>query len=1095
MKYNDKFYPTPITILLKTILKQLNQGHVLGLPKELFFTPEPDDFFKTQFFGIPIDSPIGVAAGPHTQLAQNIVVAWLAGARFIELKTIQTLDELDISKPCIDMQEEGYNCEWSQELKIFQAFDQYLNAWILIHILAHELGLKDHGAIFNMSVGYNMEGILKPNVQWFLDKMTDCSEELEQKINQIRPIYPDIDKISIPSQISNNVTLSTMHGCPPDEVEQIASYLLSERNLHTIIKLNPTLLGKEQVREILANAGYKTTVPDIAFEHDLKFEQAVKIVEKLQKLAEQKKLFFTIKLTNTLESLNHKGIFDDEYMYMSGKALHPISINLAAKFQNYFSGKLKISFSGGVDAFNIKNVLSCGLAPVTVSSDLLKPGGYGRLAQYYESLRQAQKELNLKSIDDLINKSSFAPNASSTELNAWNNLKEYAQLVKLSPYYQKYGFVYPDIKAKNKPLHDFDCIFAPCQNQCPTNQNVPQYMYLVSQGKLKEAFWTLLQDNPFPSVLGYTCDQTCRLKCTRINYDEALMIREIKRFIADYNADTPFTLPVEKVKNTGKVAVIGGGPGGLSAAYYLKLYGFDVDIFEASDSLGGMVAKAIPLFRLPENIIRRDIQRILDLGINVKYNQKLYFEQIEQLQSQYSAVIVAVGAMKTIKLNIPGIDANGVIDPFDFLFKTRKQPYSVKIGPNVAVIGGGNTAIDIARIAKRLSPNGSVYILYRRAKEHMPADYEEILEAELENVQIIEKVIPLEIIKSPDGKVSAIKLQKVELVQSETDSRPVPKPIPNTEFTLKVDTIIPAIGQKVDPAVVPQGIVKPDKIPTSEHPGLYVIGDAARGGYSIVAAINDGKQAALKIIRSLNPGFKPFTYKINKNLDYKNLKLRRFKRIPPEDIPEIPAYERNNFDTVIKTLIPETAKLEASRCLLCDELCDICTTVCPNLANQHYETEIKQYKVYQINISDQISAQVTNPLSITQKYQTLNIGDWCNECGNCATFCPSSGKPYVDKPKLHLSWQSYMDSPFGYLVSEDQNNATVFYKNYGQEHKLQILDDSFIYKFHNIEIIFDKDFNILNINTIDSDQRPNNSFTTEQAIKMFIIYQAYKQIF
>ena len=230
MSFNDKFYPTPLSKLLPIILKQLNNKEVLGLTSELFFKPQTTDFFKMNYLGHKLDNPIGVAAGPQTQLAQNIIVAWLAGARFIELKTIQTLDELNISKPCIDMQDEGYNCEWSQELKIHQAFNEYLNAWIIIHILADKLNFDKIGTIFNMSVGYDLQGIMKPNVQWFFDKMTDASNELAHKIELIKNIYPNIINLNIPAQITDNITLSTMHGCPPDEIEQIAEYLIKEKN-------------------------------------------------------------------------------------------------------------------------------------------------------------------------------------------------------------------------------------------------------------------------------------------------------------------------------------------------------------------------------------------------------------------------------------------------------------------------------------------------------------------------------------------------------------------------------------------------------------------------------------------------------------------------------------------------------------------------------------------------------------------------------------------------------------------------------------------------------------------------------------------------
>jgi len=283
----DSFSILPLDSLLIILLKQYDHSSdILGIPKELFFYPEANDEFQIKRFGSILETPIGVAAGPQTQLAQNIVAAWLTGARFIELKTIQTLDELEISKPCIDMQDEGYNCEWSQELKIKESFDQYLNAWIIIHILRDKFNLghtDEPGVIFNMSVGYDYQGILKDNVQWFFNKMADASMELEEKMESIKSIYPNIVNLTINPCISDNITLSTMHGCPADEIETIGEYLIENKKLHTSIKLNPTLLGKEKLHEIMGNSGFETKVPNIAFEHDLKYEEALNIIKNLLK--------------------------------------------------------------------------------------------------------------------------------------------------------------------------------------------------------------------------------------------------------------------------------------------------------------------------------------------------------------------------------------------------------------------------------------------------------------------------------------------------------------------------------------------------------------------------------------------------------------------------------------------------------------------------------------------------------------------------------------------------------------------------------------------------------------------------------------------
>ena len=553
---SDRFHKIGIEKLLKWILEEEKQGRILGIYKELFFNPGKNDPFKMNRYGKQLETPIGVAAGPHSQLAHNIIASWLCGARYIELKTVQTLDEIEVTKPCIDMEDEGYNCEWSQELKVQESFDEYLNAWIIIHLLKHKFGWtsNDDGFIFNLSVGYDYKGILKPNVQWFFDKMENCKTELENKLEKICKLYPEIKDLSIPYQISDNITLSTMHGCPPAEIEKICSYLIKERKLHTAVKLNPTLLGTEKLRWILNDKlSYKTTIPDETFDHDLQYPDAIRIIKSLSKEAEESGVQFGLKLTNTLESLNStKWLPSKEKMvYTSGRALHPITINLAEKLQDEFNGNLDISFSAGVDAFNVTNTLSCNLRPITVCSDLLKPGGYLRLTQYVEEIEKEFSVLEAHSIEEFILKKS----GGSKKLNdaGLKNLKVYAASVSENKTYHKSNFPYENIKTKRK-LTEYDCIHAPCVESCAVEQNVPEYMFHTAKGNFEEAYKVILADNPLPNMTGNVCDHLCQTKCTRINYDSPLLIREIKRFISEKFENG---IPLSKNNNNNKkIAVI-----------------------------------------------------------------------------------------------------------------------------------------------------------------------------------------------------------------------------------------------------------------------------------------------------------------------------------------------------------------------------------------------------------------------------------------------------------------------------------------------------------------------------------------------------------
>jgi len=424
---SDKLYTCDIETLLSWILKDEEGGRIFGIEKELFFVPKDTDPFRMQRYGQLLETPVGVAAGPHTQLSQNIIAAWLTGGRYMELKTVQVLDELEVTKPCIDMGDEGYNCEWSQELKLDQSFDEYLNAWIILHILKDRFGWgepDEPGFIFNMSVGYNLEGIVSPTVQRFLDRMGDCSSEKAKKIERIAAFYPRVKDLRIGDCMSNNVTVSTMHGCPPDEVEKIGRSFVEERKLHTTIKLNPTLLGDDEVRGILNDKlGYKTEVPDLAFDHDLKYPDGVALIRSLLDSAVESGVEFNIKLTNTLETTNEdQELPDSEQMvYMSGRSLHPISINLARKLQDEFEGELDISFSAGISCANVAEVLACNLKPITTCSDLLKPGGYGRLSQYLENLSDAFDEAGAADIDEFI----VARSGSTRDPNraGWDNLR------------------------------------------------------------------------------------------------------------------------------------------------------------------------------------------------------------------------------------------------------------------------------------------------------------------------------------------------------------------------------------------------------------------------------------------------------------------------------------------------------------------------------------------------------------------------------------------------------------------------------------------------------------------------------------------------
>ena len=1063
---SDKFSPVTLPRLLTLTLNEIRQNRFMGLPGSLFFTPKITDPFRMTRYGKELETPVGVAAGPHSQLAINIIAAWLCGARYIELKTIQTLDELEVSKPCIDMQDEGYNCEWSQELKVEQSFNEYLNAWIIIHILRKELGFEGPvGTLFNMSVGYNLEGMLNTNVQWFFDKMMDCSAELKTAKNSIREIFPAIDELEISACISDHITLSTMHGCPPDEIGKIGLYLINEKKLNTTIKLNPTLLGPIELRSLLNDQlGFPTEVPDLAFEHDLKYPDALVILDSLARASEKNNLQFSVKLTNTLESKNIKQVFDEKegMMYMSGRALHPISIRLAQKLQNDLGGMLDISFSGGVDCFNIADVLSCGMRPVTVCSDLLKPGGYGRLWQYLENLRNEFAEKEAETINEYIFK---IANFIGISLNGATlyNLNNYADHVADNPDYRKKPFTDISIKT-NRALSYFDCIHAPCTDTCPTNQDIPGYMYHTANNDNAAAFETIFDTNPFPSVTGMVCDHLCQSKCTRINYDEALHIREIKRYIAENHKGAP--LASGMAKNNRTAAIIGAGPAGLSCAWFLTRVGFDVDVYEQKKIAGGMVSAAIPSFRLTGEAIERDIQRILAAGVSLHDNYAINEANFETIRLNHEVVFLAAGAQESAGMKLEGIESKGVLDPLKFLFNVRETK-PTQAGKHIVIIGGGNTAMDAARTAYRLvGQDGTVTIVYRRTMKEMPADKGEIQAVLDEGIKILELSNPLRIL-ADNGRVKSIICSRNILAMKGKDGRPAPIAVPDSEFEITCDTIIPAIGQQlainfIDPALLKttDGSYK-----TGIH-RLYIGGDALRGASTAINAIADGRKAAAEIISDLSLLQPVKNINVQKNITIDELKHRKAVRKPGISPIETALDDRRNFDLVMASLSPEEAVDEASRCLYCDEICNVCVSVCPNLANFGYQVKPVKYNLQKavMKADGSIVLEADGIFHVDQQYQVLNIRDLCNECANCVTFCPSSGKPFADKPGLSLTIETFNKEGEGYYLSNLHNRKVLIYKHKEHIKTLTLVGDNYIYETDQVRAtIQQNDFNVTDI--------------------------------
>ncbi|HSJ84454.1 MAG TPA: 4Fe-4S dicluster domain-containing protein [Acidimicrobiia bacterium] len=402
--------PYPLRVLLGRVAHEWETRHrIFDLPIARIFDVSEGPDLGAEFMGRPAATPIGPAAGPHTQMAQNIVLAWLGGARIMELKTVQVLDELEISRPCIDMETVGYNVEWSQELKIRQSLEEYVKAWMMIEILRGWPELEPHlGAdpgphIFDISVGYDLAGISSPEIAGFIEGLEDATEVIDRLRVEIPEPFTAWRGHTFPTRVADTVTLSTFHGCPPGEIESITKHLMTRHGLDVVVKLNPTLLGFEGVGQIVHELlGYEEVgLRKEDFDADLQFDRGVELIDGLARFAAAEGRRFGVKLSNTLVVDNHRDRLPDTPMYLSGQPLHVVTTTLLGKLDQALPGLLgvsgregpvQVSFSAGLTKDNLASVAALGLTPMTVCSDLLKPGGYGRIKPMLEGLQRTMEK-------------------------------------------------------------------------------------------------------------------------------------------------------------------------------------------------------------------------------------------------------------------------------------------------------------------------------------------------------------------------------------------------------------------------------------------------------------------------------------------------------------------------------------------------------------------------------------------------------------------------------------------------------------------------------------------------------------------------------
>ncbi len=1100
---SDEMRIQPFENLLNWMLVELEHNETLfGIPRSLFYTPDPGSPYATTLFGHQLATPIGPGAGPHTQLCQNILAAWLSGGRFIELKTVQVRDELEIPRPCIDMADEGYNVEWSQELKLEQSGREYIKAWVLIHVLRRLLrfeGKVPFGTIFNLSVGYDLEGIRNEPMTRFMDRLQDGSREIGELRGILREKFPQFSNIEIPSQIANSVTLSTMHGCPPGEIEQISRYLMEERGLHTFVKLNPTLLGPERVRAILKDhLGFREMrIPDDVFRHDLPYEQAVALIGSLKRAAAERDLVFGVKLSNTLAMANHRDVLPGEEIYMSGRALYPITMALfralSAEFEESSpagSGPgLNVSYSGGADALNVSTILSCGALPVTAVSDLLKPGGYSRLLQYLENLKDHMANRGVGSLEELaLDCQSCLAGEVARALGRGSDDQ--------AGRYQK-GYHPYDLPKVESSLGLFDCVAAPCRDQCAVLQDVPEYAWLIAQGAYDHALQVVLYRNPLPHMTGYVCDHQCQTRCTRSNYDEPVAIRALKRFVAENGS-----VCIDPPEWTGRrVAIVGGGPSGLSAAYYLALSGVRPYVYEARDRAGGMPAIA-PAFRLPGQVVAKDVERIKKLGAEIVISHQVTEPPETFLAQGFDGVYIASGAQRDVRLGIAGEDGDGVYHALELLERVS-QGETLPLEGDVVVIGGGNTAVDAARTAKRLT-DGRVTIVYRRTEEEMPADAEEITAMFAEGVELRELTSPTRILLE-EGQVVSVECVRTELGECGSDGRRRPVRVAGSEFEIgggddRGLQVIVAIGQRPSISFLDGSSVwlkdqerirvTPETGRAADEELIYAGGDAVRGPATIIQACADGQRAAQAICHQLEVPFRRPSVAMPTldPDDVLGVKYARARKKPARTIPILSSSQRRDFELVEQTLPESEARAEAQRCLQCSQLCDKCVEVCPNRANYAYRTAPLQVQVPTLACAEgELRIVGHERFEVAQTRQILHVDDFCNECGNCTTFCVHQGRPFTDKPRLFLSEDGFNgEEDNAFHIERAQGEWVIRRRQGGDESFLSLRsgDDGRIYEDRRLRVELGPEWKVRSMTLKEGFE---GVFSLKRAVEMMVI--------
>lgn len=771
---------------------------------------------RLPIFGLRIENPVGPAAGPVTQTAQGIIAAYAAGARFFELKTV--FPEPDpAEKPSASIGDRTFSSEHPSELSLGDAFGEYVKAWYAIKLIstAFELGVPE-GFIFNMSVGGSLEDLKSDKMNSFIEglKSAEYTPVWRECENWARAHMDELDGIdnTYLSDISPNVCISATFvpraGLSAQEVEACAEYLIEEKRLHTFVRLSPDLLGYYTVRGILDINGYDDVViSKERIDSEANYDDIKPALSRLQFKADSHRLEFGVKVCDGLcvENADECGI---KGCKLTGRALFPIAFSLAEKIANDFGGGLRVCFAGGTDIYTAEKLFNAGIWPVTMVSDVIRPGGLARLKQTVEAVSKCDyTQFSGILTSDLpdIEKDAYSG-------GRYKN-KEHAGLR----------------KAKG-PIPPVYCAKAQCRAVCPLGQDIPLIMRLLKNDRSLEALRVIIERNPMPFTVETLCPHPCADSCSRRFYEGALAINA-ENLRAAKNACFDLLDETELKSRAGEpIAIVGCGPAGLAAACFLARQGANVTIFDKEKRPGGSVIKYVPKFRINDADVEWDVTLIQALGIEMELETEI--TSIKELREKgFEKIVLAIGAGTQSHLKFAFGKSIPALEFLEECRNSEQEALEEKYIGNLIVVGGGHTAAAAARCAKKLPTVDRVTVVFDRPQSEMTASPSEIAAMKKEGIFIMESLTASGV---RGGNLLCRKTAYGE-PDEETGIRPLL--ITEEKEKLPADIVINAVGEECDSPLLDE---------TDGH--VYLVGDALFGRTADIAeVIADAQRLARKL--------------------------------------------------------------------------------------------------------------------------------------------------------------------------------------------------------------------------------------------------------